>query len=63
MLTQHMHAMALCLSVCLSMCLHVSVTNRCSTKMSNWIKLIFGMEASLEDLYTLSYKEIRVTPK
>ena len=41
------YAMAVCLSV------SVSVTSRSSTKMAQWIELIFGMEASFHLSYTV----------
>ena len=40
-------AMALCLSVCMS------VTSRCSVEVVGWIELVFGMEASFDQSYTV----------
>ena len=48
-------ALALCLclsaSVCLSVCL--SVTSRCSIEMDGRIELVFGMQASFDQFYTV----------
>ena len=41
------YAMTLCLCLCLS------VTSRCSTKMAQWIELIFDMDASFHLSYTV----------
>ena len=45
------YAAAVCL--CVSGCLCVYVTSRCSTKMTQWIELIFDMQTSFQ--FHLSY--------
>ena len=45
------YATALCLCLCLSV--YPSVTSQCSTKMAQWIELIFDMEASFHLSYTV----------
>ena len=49
-------AMALCPSVCLS------VTSRCSVEVVGRIEMVFGMQASFDQPYTVFY-EIRVSTK
>ena len=48
-------AMTLCLSVCLSVCLSfcLSVTSRCSIEVVGRIELVFGIEASFDQFYTV----------
>jgi len=44
-------AMTLCLSVSVSVCL--SVTSRCSIEVVGRIELVFGIEASFDQFYTV----------
>ena len=45
---------SVCLSVCL-LCLCLSVTSRCSIKRDKRINLLFGMEASFDQSYTVFF--------
>jgi len=44
-------AITLCLSVSVSVCL--SVTSRCSIEVVGRIELVFGIEASFDQFYTM----------
>jgi len=55
-----MRGRLLAMDVCLSVCL--SVTSRCSVEVVGRIELVFGMEASLDQSYTV-FKEIQVSAK